>query len=71
MARFSIEGFATDCKQAMDNAADRRQAAKACREEMLQENETSAVIEVLEDAIPEAADIGEMIVHQSPQLTML
>ena len=71
MTSFSIEGFATGCKAAMVNAADKRQAAKAFLEKMLAENETTEVIEVLEDAIPDGADIGEMIVHQSPELTML
>jgi predicted metal-dependent enzyme (double-stranded beta helix superfamily) len=71
MSEFSIEGFAAGCKEAMKNATDKRQAAKACLEQMLQENETSDVIEVLEAAIPEGADIGEMIVHQSAELTML
>jgi predicted metal-dependent enzyme (double-stranded beta helix superfamily) len=71
MTNFSIEGFAAGCKEAMDNATDKRQAAKAFLEKMLRENETADIIEVLEDAIPEGADIGEMIVHQSPQLTML
>jgi len=71
MSVFSIEGFATGCKAAMENATDKRQAAKACLQKMLEENETSHVIKVLEDAIPEGADIGEMIVHQSAELTML
>lgn len=71
MTVFSIEGFAAGCKEAMENATDKRQAAKAFLEKMLAENDTSDVVKILEDAIPEGADIGEMIVHQSPELTML
>ena len=63
MGIFSVEGFAIGCKEAMENATDKRQAAKAFLEKMLEENESSDVIKVLEDAIPEGADIGEMIVH--------
>ena len=55
----------------MSTATDKRQAAKAYLEHMLKENETADVIKVLEDAIPVGADIGEMIVHQSDDLTML
>ena len=71
MSDFSIEGFASGCKEAMESATDKRQAAKAFLEEMLAENNTADVVKVLEDAIPDGADIGEMIVHQSPELTML
>jgi predicted metal-dependent enzyme (double-stranded beta helix superfamily) len=71
MSEFSINGFATGCKEAMENSTDKRKAAKTYLEKMLEENETADVIKVLEDAIPEGADIGEMIVHQSEELTML
>ena len=71
MGIFSIEAFAIGCKEAMEHAPDKRQAAKAFLEKMLEDNESSDVIKVLEDAIPKGADIGEMIVHQSPELTML
>jgi hypothetical protein len=68
---FSIEGFAGGCKLAMAGADDKRQAAKAFLEKTMIENETAEIIEVLDAAIPEGADIGEMIVHTSPELTML
>ena len=71
MSGFSIEGFAKGCKQAMDNADDRRQAAKAFLEQTMAEHDAKHIIEVLEASIPDGADIGEMIVHASPDLTML
>ena len=71
MPNFSIEGFAEDCKQAMNNADDRRQAAKAFLKHTMAENNADHIISVLNTAIPEGADIGEMIVHTSPELTML
>ncbi len=71
MGSFSIEGFAEGCKQAMANADDRRQAAKAFLEKTMAENDMADIIGVLDAAIPEGADIGEMIVHTSPELTML
>jgi predicted metal-dependent enzyme (double-stranded beta helix superfamily) len=71
VSSFSIEGFADGCKLAMAGADDKRQAAKTFLEKTMTENETTHIIEVLNAAIPEGADIGEMIVHTSPELTML
>ena len=71
MTPFSIDGFADGCKQAMKNAEDKRLAAKVYLERTMRENETADIIACLEAAIPEGADIGEMIVHTSPELTML
>ncbi len=71
MTDFSIEGFAQGCKQAMDDADNRHVAAKAFLEQTLRDNACADIIATLDAAIPEGADIGEMIVHQSPELTML
>ncbi|MGD8926228.1 MAG: hypothetical protein PVG20_05230 [Thioalkalispiraceae bacterium] len=71
MANFSIEGFATGCKQAMAQAENRQLAAKQYLEQTMQENELEEMIRSLDAAIPEGADIGEMVVHTSPELTML
>lgn len=71
MKKFSIEGFAAECKQAMADAKDKRQAASQLLEQTLADNDLQDMIQTLEAAIPADADIGEMIVHQSPELTML
>lgn len=71
MNKFSIEEFATGCKAAMNNAEDRRHAAKQYLEQTLANNELTDIVATLNAAIPEGADIGEMIVHTSPELTML
>ena len=71
MSKFSIEEFAKGCKQAMANAEDRRLAAKQYLEQTMKENDLMDIVNTLEAAIPKDADIGEMIVHTSPELTML
>jgi predicted metal-dependent enzyme (double-stranded beta helix superfamily) len=79
MGSFTIEGFAAGCKQAMASAGaaagasdgDRQPAARAYLEKTMAENDPADIIAVLDAAIPEGADIGEMIVHASPELTML
>lgn len=71
MKQFSIEGFAAECKQAMANSNDRREAVSRLLEQTLAENDSREIISTLEAAIPPDANIGEMIVHTSPELTML
>lgn len=71
MTGFTIEGFAEGCKNAMNNAEDRRQAARKYLQQTLNDNDPQQIIDTLNAAIPAGADIGEMIVHQSPELTML
>jgi len=75
MSTFSIEAFAATCKQAMDQAGEqprqRMAAARACLEKTMNENDPQEIIEILEAAIPPGADIGEMMVHTSAELTML
>lgn len=71
MANFSIEGFAKDCKEAMQRAENRELAARQFLEQTLRENDPMDIVNILDAAIPKGADIGEMIVHTSPELTML
>jgi len=71
MGNFTIEGFAKGCKQAMANSEDRQIAARAYLEQTLRENDLMDIVNTLDAAIPNWADIGEMIVHTSPELTML
>jgi len=75
MGNFTVEGFAAGCKQAMAAAgADegaRQRAARAYLETAMAENDPADIIATLNAAIPPGADIGEMIVHASPELTML
>lgn len=72
---FNIETFATECERVMADAGTdpdaRRLAAKALLERTLAETDPAEVVEILDAAIPSGADIGEMIVHTSPELTML
>jgi len=71
MPTFSIEDFARSCKAAMAAAPDRHRAASEHLERTLAEHSPEEMTAVLEAAIPAGADIGEMILHQSPELTML
>lgn len=71
MANFSIDGFAQGCKAAMAGATNRELAAKQFLEQTLQQNDPLDIVNILNAAIPKGADIGEMIVHTSPELTML
>lgn len=71
MAKFSIEAFAEGCKTAMAGAKNRELAAKKFLEQTMRENQPQEIVNVLNAAIPKDADIGEMIVHTSPELTML
>ena len=71
MAKFSIEAFAKGCKAAMAGAENRELAAKHFLEQTLNDNDPRDIVNILDAAIPKGADIGEMIVHTSPELTML
>ena len=71
MAKFSIEAFAKGCKAAMAGAENQELAAKHYLEQTLNDNDPQDIVDVLNAAIPKDADIGEMIVHTSPELTML
>ncbi|WP_455222105.1 hypothetical protein [Kaarinaea lacus] len=71
MGNFTIEGFAKGCKEAMANAEDRQLATRKYLEKTMKENDVMDIVKTLDAAIPKGADIGEMIVHTSPELTML
>ncbi len=71
MTKFNIETFAADCKAAMAASSDRHAAAAKLLQDTLDANDPRDMIATLNAAIPPGADIGEMIVHQSPELTML
>jgi predicted metal-dependent enzyme (double-stranded beta helix superfamily) len=71
MENFTIEGFANACKAAMANADDRHAAAAACLQQTLDANDPQYIVDTLEAAIPAGAGVGEMIVHSSPDLTMM
>lgn len=71
MKNFTIEGFAKECKAVMAKSDDRRAAAEAFLQKTLDENDLQQIVNTLEDAIPADANVGEMIVHSSPELTMM
>lgn len=71
MNPFSIEDFAAGCKQAMAASNNPEAAAKAFLEKALRDYSMEEIAEVLDGAIPAGASVGEMIVHSSPELTML
>ena len=71
MNTFTIDGFASGCKAAMNKADNCPLAAKQFLEQTLRDNDPEAIIEVLQVALPSGASIGEMIVHASEELTML
>eukprot|EP00978_Attheya_sp_CCMP212_P025741 scaffold83347_cov42-Attheya_sp.AAC.2 len=72
---FSVDIFATECKAAMDAAMDdneaRQKAAAQYLRQVMDENSTEDILKVLHDSIPPGAGVGEMIIHASPELTML
>lgn len=71
MANFTIDGFANGCKAAMADAENKALAARQFLEQTLRENDPMDMVNILNAAVPKGADIGEMIVHRSPELTML
>lgn len=68
---FDLESFAASCKRAMDGAEDRHAGLRSTMASLLASHSTAEVVATLEAAIPAGADIGEMIVHQSDELTLL
>ena len=71
MATFTIDGFVKALNQAMDQSDDRREAARQFLQQTMNNTSKADIIDVLEAAIPAGADIGEMIVYSSPNLTLL
>lgn len=67
MENFSIEGFATRCKSVMAQSATPRLAAA----DFLQRNDLQDITDTLEAVVPAGANLGELIVHNSPELTMM
>jgi len=71
MKNFTIEEFAKACKAAMANTTDRQGAAENFLQKTLNENNLQDIADTLEAAVPAGANVGEMIVHSSPELTMM
>ena len=71
MGTFSIDRFAAECKEAMADAPSAPEAAKRYLQRTLREHDAADIIATLDAAIPPGASVGEMIVHQSSELTML
>lgn len=71
MNTFTIEGFAKDCKRAMAESENRSVAAQEFLQQTLDNNDAGFMIDTLQAAVPPGAGVGEMIVHASPELTML
>lgn len=55
----------------MKEAANGKEAARICLAEAVQRCGTEEIIRALQAAVPADASIGELIVHASPELTML
>jgi predicted metal-dependent enzyme (double-stranded beta helix superfamily) len=71
MQKFTIEGLVQELKDAGREATDRQDAvAKRLRVAMAKHGAES-IIAALEAAVPAGADIGELLVHQSDDLTLL
>lgn len=68
---FSVETFAAGCKEAMTKATHRRKAACDYLEAAIREFGADEMIRALKASVPPGADIGEMIVHRSSELTMM
>ena len=71
MQEFSIEAFAAETTLAMTKTEDRMAAARSKLEGAITRFGAAPIIEALEAAIPPGADIGEMIVHLSGEMTLL
>jgi predicted metal-dependent enzyme (double-stranded beta helix superfamily) len=71
MTEFTIDGFAQACKDAMASADDPHAALGALLRTTMEQHETEELLSVLDAAISPGADIGEMVFHLSPELTML
>ena len=71
MATFSIEGFAAECKALIREEGCGVTKCKGLLKKALDENDPADIVAALQAAVPAGASIGELIVHQSPELTML
>ena len=68
---FSIERFATKLKAALKDAPDRLAVVRDGLACAMEQHGPRAIIEALQAAVPPDADIGELIVHQSEELTLM
>lgn len=71
MSEFTVEGFARACQEALASAGDAQAAVHQVLARTLAEHEVPSLLATLDASIPPGADIGEMIVHTSPGLTVL
>ncbi len=71
MTTFAIEDFAAGCKRVMDQASNQKEAARAYLAEAVARCGPLEIMRALQAAVPPDANIGELIVHASPELTML
>lgn len=71
MEKFDVQGFAVEVEQAMVGAPCRPKVVRSLLEGAVDRFGPDAIIAALDAAIPPGADIGEMIVHLSPGLTVL
>ena len=68
---FSIETFAAKLQLAMQDAPNKLEVVREGLACAMQKHGAEAITQALEAAVPAGADIGELIVHQSPELTLL
>ncbi|TNE86834.1 MAG: hypothetical protein EP330_19680 [Deltaproteobacteria bacterium] len=68
---FCIDTFAAHCKTAMAAADDRQAAAAQLMAEAIAVHGPDAIIAALDAAVPPGASVGELIVHASPEMTLL
>lgn len=71
MSTFSIDEFAARCKANMNDSEDRQAAASAALLAEVERCGPQAILDALAAAVPPGADVGEMIVHASSELTLL
>lgn len=71
MNGFTIQGLAEELQTAMRGAQDPQAEVEQRLTATITRCGAETIIEALEAAIPEGASIGELIVHRSPELTIL
>ena len=68
---FSIDTFAASCKAAMASSDNPQAAVAGLMSDAIATHGPDAIITALTEAVPPGANVGELIVHASPELTML
>lgn len=71
MKQFSIERFATKLKTRLAESDDKQETVREALAQAIECYGPEEVIRALQAAVPPGADVGEMIVHQSDEITML